>query len=98
MLGVEGMDNATLLDALERAGVFDENSVPAKEKDITPALLYEYGLMGCENSRDCRRALLSALRLPPHLSVNGLCEVLGTMTTADELSEFLTAHLPKEDN
>ncbi len=96
LLGVEGMDAQTLLDALERAGVFDENDVPVRENDITPAVLYEYGLMGGAYSGECRKALLSALSLPPHLSVTALCEVLGTMTTAAELPAFLEKYLPKE--
>lgn len=97
LLGVEGMDNQTLLDALERAGLFNDNLVPTHENDITPAILYEYGLMGGEHSAKCRRTLLAALRLPPHLSVSGLCEVLGTMTTAAELPDFLEKYFDKED-
>ena len=88
LLGVEGMDNATLLEALARAGVFDEEP-PVRPDDITPALLYEYGLTGAPDCCERRRALLSALRLPTHLSVRGLCEVLNTMTCAAELGSFL---------
>lgn len=88
LLGVEGMDNDTLLEALERAGVFEE-APPERENDITPALLYEYGLTGSPDCCARRRALLKAMRLPAHLSVRGLCEVLNTMTCAAELDAFL---------
>lgn len=98
LLGVEGMDNQILLDALERAGLFNENLAATRENDITPSLLYEYGLMGSDHSADCRRALLESLRLPPHLSVNGLCEVLGTMTTAVDFPAFLDKYLDKEES
>lgn len=98
LLGVEGMDNQILLDALERAGLFNENLAATRENDITPSLLYEYGLMGSDHSADCRRALLESLRLPPHLSVNGLCEVLGTMTTAADFPAFLDKYLDKEES
>lgn len=95
-LGVEGMDADTLLTALARAGVFDADA-PALPCDITPALLYEYGLMGADNSRAVREALAESLQLPRHLSVTGLCEVLCTMTSAAEFDDFLSAHLQKEE-
>ncbi len=89
-LGVEGMDTQTLLMALERAGVLQESDDSAPvSKPITPAMLYEHGLMGTSDCTTRRRTLLRALRLPPRLSVSGLCEVLSTMTDADGLSAFL---------
>ncbi len=93
LLGVEGMDNATLLAALERAGVFEEQ-LPDRPNDITPALLYEFGLTGTPDCTVRRRALLDAMQLPPHLSVSGLCEVLCTLTCADELEDYLAQMLP----
>lgn len=95
LLGVEGMDRATLLEAFERAGVFREapRSAPA---DITPAVLYRFGLTGAADASARRAALLKALRLPPHISVKALCEVLCTMTSEAELEAFLRQHLPEE--
>ena len=90
MLGVEGMDNDTLLEALARAGAFDE-APPERKNDITPGVLYEHGLTGSPDCCARRRALLSAMRLPPHLSVKGLCEVLNTVTSAAELGGYLAA-------
>ena len=95
LLGVEGMDDAVLMQALERAGVFAE-APPERPNDITPALLYACGLAGTPDCAAKRQALLSALSLPPHLSIKGLCEVLGTMTCAAELDAFLQAHLPEQ--
>lgn len=89
-LGVEGMDTQTLLMALERAGVFQESSDNISvRKPITPAMLYEHGLMGTCDCTTRRRKLLCTLQLPPRLSVSGLCEVLNTMTDADGLAAFL---------
>ena len=92
LLGVEGMDNETLLHALERAGVF-EAQPPQRENDITPAVLYACGLTGAPEASARRAALLQALSLPPHLSVKALCEVLGTMTEAASLPAFLGHYL-----
>ena len=88
LLGVEGMDAGTLLSAFSRAGVFAQEP-DALPHDITPALLYAHGLTGTPDCTERRRALLSALGLPPHLSVHALCEVLGTMTSADGFADFL---------
>lgn len=90
LLGVEGMDNDTLLEALERAGAFSE-APPEQKNDITPAVLYAHGLTGAPDCCERRRALLSAMCLPPHLSVRGLCEVLNTVTSAEALGEYLAA-------
>ena len=95
LLGVEGMDSDTLTLALERAGVFD--AVPRKRGDITPAILYQYGLTGTADCTERRAALLHAMRLPSHLSVKGLCEVLSTMTDADGLENLLMHYLPEEE-
>ena len=92
LLGVEGMDSDTLMFALERAGVFDAQ--PRKRGDITPAMLYACGLTGAKDAAAARAALLSAMHLPPHLSVKGLCEVLSTMTDADGLEALLEHYLP----
>ncbi|MGN0647955.1 MAG: toprim domain-containing protein [Oscillospiraceae bacterium] len=95
-LGVEGMDRETLMAAFARAGLFDMDAAPRQGTPITPALLYEYDLTGYANCSMRRKALLEALHLPCHLSVNGLCEVLSTMTTAEAFGDFLAAHLPRE--
>lgn len=88
-LGVEGMDADILHEAFERAGVFDLQPQSRTGSPVTPAHLYECGLMGTSDCTTRRRTLLTALRLPPRLSVSGLCEVLSTMTSAEELADFL---------
>ena len=93
LLGVEGMDNQTLLTALERAGIFDE-APPERPNDITPAVLYEAGLNGTPEAAQRRGRLLQKMNLPPHLSMKGLCEVLCTETCADDLPAFLAEMLP----
>ena len=94
LLGVEGMDSETLMFALERAGVFEAQ--PRKRGDITPAMLYACGLTGAPDCTALRAELLSAMHLPPHLSVKGLCEVLSTMTDAAHLCDLLAEYLPEE--
>ena len=95
-LGVEGMDREILTEAFRRAGVLELQEKPFAGSPVTPALLYDHGLMGTPDCTLRRRALLEAMQLPPRLSVSGLCEVLSTMTCAEQLSEFLQSYLPDD--
>lgn len=94
LLGVEGIDRETLLSAFARAGVFDAQ--PRERSEITPLMLYECGLTGTPDCTERRRTLLTAMGLPPRLSVKGLCEVLATMTAPEQLAGFLAQYLPEE--
>lgn len=94
LLGVEGMDAATILTALERAGAtFEEEDAPLSAGlGLTKADLMEWGLTGCPDSATRRQTLLAALDLPLYLSANRLLEVLNTTVTPTEWAR-LTALL-----
>ena len=94
LLGVEGMDAATILAALERAGAIfeDEDAAPRESLGLTKVELMEWGLTGHPDSAARRRRLLEALELPGYLSANRLLEVLNTTVTPAEwtrLTELL---------
>lgn len=94
LLGVEGMDAATILAALERAGAIfeDEDAAPRESLGLTKEDLMEWGLTGHPDSAARRRRLLEALELPGYLSANRLLEVLNTTVTPAEwtrLTELL---------
>ncbi len=93
LLGVEGMDNAVVIAALERAGATFEDAVggtPAADKmHLTKGDLYELGLSGRADSAQRRRALLRALNLPENLSANRLLDVLNATVTEQELAVLL---------
>ncbi len=82
LLGVEGMDTATLEAALLRAGVGSNAPRPAAAW-LTPSRLYEDGLSGRPDSAARRKRLLQLLELPTTLSAARLREVLGTLTEAE---------------
>lgn len=94
LLGVEGMDNAIVLAALERAGATFEDAAdgaPAGDKmHLTKGDLYELGLSGRADSAARRRALLRALRLPENLSANRLLDVLNATVTEQELAVLMS--------
>lgn len=83
-LGVEGIKKELLLDALEKAGVFCEETATEEKREITKLDLYEDGLSGRENSDELRKKLLSHLDLPERLTSNALVQILNTFLTFDE--------------
>lgn len=91
LLGVEGTDNATLLEALRRCGATFESAdaPPARLMALTKADLAAAGLSGGVNSAQKRQALLAALDLPPTLSANRLLEVLNATVSPAEWAEWL---------
>lgn len=89
LLGVEGVDGALLLRALQTAGA--HTAAPRAGRAITYADLYEAGLSGGQNSAQRRRAWLRAIGLPPRLSKSALREVLNSLYTYEEFMQMARA-------
>lgn len=89
VLGVEGIDEASLLLALKNAGVAI-NDIKCSKSNITKADLYQLGLTGRDNSKMMRTALLKKLNLPPYITTNALADVLSSITTIQELKEIIS--------
>ncbi|MBQ8883622.1 MAG: DUF4093 domain-containing protein [Oscillospiraceae bacterium] len=87
-LGVEGIDKEIIINALEKAGVFCENTV-TREK-ITNLDFYEDGLSGGPDSSNLRKKLLKYMDLPQLLSSKALLEIVNTMYSKDEYKEIIT--------
>lgn len=83
-LGVEGTPEAIIIEALEKAGVTCCESENAQRRLITNIDLYEWGLMGKENSKEKRTMLLKSLALPERMSTSSLIKILNTFVTYDE--------------
>ncbi len=83
-LGVEGTPEAIIIEALEKAGVTCSESENAQRRLITNIDLYEWGLMGKENSKEKRTKLLKSLALPERMSTSSLIKILNTFVTFDE--------------
>ncbi len=79
-LGVEGVSEEVIMQALANAGVLYENSVEP-ERPITKLDLYESGFTGGENSSGKRALLLKKYALPSRLTTNSLVTVLNCITT-----------------
>ena len=90
LLGVEGVDNAVILEALERAGAtFEEDERAGAAPWLTKGELYADGLSGGPDSAGRRAALLRLLGLPQKLSANRLLEVINATMTPDEYRRVL---------
>lgn len=83
-LGVEGIPEAVLLEALEKAGI-GVREVQQRADPITKLDLYELGLSGGAQSAVRRAKLMKRLELPEHLSANALVTVLTSLYSREEL-------------
>ncbi|MGI6264085.1 MAG: toprim domain-containing protein [Acutalibacteraceae bacterium] len=90
LLGVEGMTDEVLIEALRRAGAtFEDGENPPREPWITRGRLYADGLIGRDNSAKKRRALLRGWGLPEQMSTNRLLETLNLAKTPAEYEQAL---------
>ena len=85
-LGVEGISEKILSDAIAKSGVECELSdgYIKSEKQITKSDLFEYGLTGTTNASENRDRLKQALNLPHNMTSNSILDVLNCIMTKDE--------------
>lgn len=89
-LGVEGLDEKTIIEALERSGVnICLKSAETEFEEITKADFYELGLSGKENSAKLREKLLKKLGMPTYLSANAFLAVLNCFYSKKDLLDIL---------
>ncbi len=92
LLGVEGMEEQVLIEALKKAGCTIEGVSYEKkqEKAITKADMYFLGLSGGENSAALRKKLEKELKIPSKISSNMLLDVLNKILTLEELKALIS--------
>ena len=89
-LGVEGLDEKTIIEALERSGVnICSKSAETEFEEIAKADFYELGLSGKENSAKLREKLLKKLGMPTYLSANAFLAVLNCFYSKKDLLDIL---------
>lgn len=91
LLGVEGMKEDVILDALIKAGCTVDGSsrAPKRGRALTKADLYKAGLSGGEGSREKRSALALSLGIPMKISANMLLDVINRLLDYDEFCEIV---------
>ncbi len=89
LLGVEGIDDDVLLNALKN--VCTHKAQKQKTRLITYTDLYEIGISGTQGSVQKKHKLLCSLNLPPRLSKKALCAVLNSLYTYEEFMQIANA-------
>lgn len=91
LLGVEGIKDDIILDALKKAGcrIDGFESAPKQRGAITKARLYADGLSGREDSAALRKRLCTEIGLPDKLSANMLVDVLNRILSCEEYEEII---------
>ncbi len=90
LLGVEGINDKIILDAIRKSGatvIGEENNV-SKNK-ITKADLFSLGLTGTKNAEINRKKLLKHLGLPSYLSTNAFLTALNCLYSFEELKTMI---------
>lgn len=90
LLGVEGIDDSIVLQALKEALGSEAGAAPVCKngRTITYTDLYEWGFSGTAGASERKVRLLSALGLPPRLSKKELLEALNRLYTYEQLDEL----------
>lgn len=89
-LGVEGLDEKTIAEALKRSGVrVCGQKTERGFEEITKDDFYELGLSGRENSAKLREKLLKKLEMPTYLSANAFLAVLNCFYSKKDLLDIL---------
>lgn len=83
LLGVEGVTEEVILNALQKAGVGIDGKMEKSQK-ITKADLYELGFSGREDSKQKREQLLKKLDLPTGMSPSQMLTALNSLYDREE--------------
>lgn len=83
-LGVEGMTQETILEALKKSGIIGNTVVKKNNKKISKTLLFQFGLSGGDNSSFLRDDLARYLNLPQGISANAFLDCLNAIYEYDD--------------
>ena len=91
LLGVEGMSENVILDALRKAGCEIDGSAEEKKqaKAVTKADFMRLGLSGGGDSAKLRAELARELGLPMKMSANMLLDMVNRLLGLEELEELV---------
>ena len=96
LLGVEGVPDEVLLQALQNAGY--RAAGKKSERLITKQDLYRDGFTGKQDSRLLRSRLLKELGLPSRLSANAMLDMLNALFAYEEYRTFLDGFLSRQNS
>ena len=89
-LGVEGVSDRVIIDAVRKSGATVIGEEAYVREEITKADLFALGLTGSENSAQKRKSLLKNLNMPDYLSTNAMLTALNCLYSKKELCNIIT--------
>lgn len=89
LLGVEGVSDEVIINAVRKSGATIIGESSKKENEIKKSDLFFLGLTGTENSDKNRKKLLKHLNLPAYLTTNAMLSALNCLYSLEELNELL---------
>lgn len=88
-LGVEGVTDEIIINAIRSSGATIIGEEATAENRITKPQLFYLGLTGAENADHNRKKLLKHLKLPTYLSTNAMLTALNCLYSLEELKNIL---------
>lgn len=88
-LGVEGVPDDVIIEAIRKSGATIIGEEAAQSNEITKADMFTLGLTGTENSAQKRKKLLQKLNMPDYLSTNAMLTALNCLYSLEELKTVL---------
>jgi ribonuclease M5 len=88
-LGVEGMPDEIIIEAVKNSGAMDDNGII--EPLLTKERMYELGLSGKAESKAKRAALIKKLNLPENLSANALIDAINALGEDHQVKTYLNS-------
>ena len=88
-LGVEGVPDDVIIEAIRKSGATVIGEEAAQTNEITKADLFMLGLTGTANSAQKRKKLLKKLNMPDYLSTNAMLTALNCLYSLEELKSVL---------
>lgn len=83
-LGVEGLSEKIITEALTKAGVFHSETNECTSRQVTVTDLFEDGFTGSDNSSQRKKNLLKSLSLPSGMSNSQLLKLINTFMSYED--------------
>lgn len=88
LLGVEGVSDEVIIEAIRKSGATVAGEPCRQSKPIAKSDLFVLGLTGVENAEKNRKKLLAYLNFPPYLSTNAMLTALNCLYSLEELKSL----------
>ncbi|MBQ1270877.1 MAG: DUF4093 domain-containing protein [Clostridia bacterium] len=86
LLGVEGVDDQLIIDAVMSCGIQEERE---EREKVTKTDMYKLGFSGRKDSAERRQKLIRKMKLPSNISTNGLLDAINALFDLDEFLDFV---------